>query len=143
MLNEGIIEKVETPTEWTSPMVPVVRSGGGNNRKVRICVDFRKLNRSLEREQFQIPTFDELSYKLSGAKYFSKLDAASGFDQIPLDTSARDFTTFLTLFGRYRFKRLPMGVNIAPEIYQRKMQALLEGIDVIVYIDDVVVFEVV
>jgi hypothetical protein len=70
MPNEGIIEKVETPTEWTSPMVPVVHSCNGKDSKVRICVDFRKLNRSLKREQFQIPTFEELSYSYQERNIF-------------------------------------------------------------------------
>jgi len=71
----------------------------------------------------------------------SKLDAASGFFQIPLHESSRDYTTFLTPFGRYRFMRLPMEINTAPEIYQRKMCELLHGIDgVLIYMDDVIIF---
>ena len=71
----------------------------------------------------------------------SKLDAASGFFQIPLHEDSRDLTTFLTPFGRYRFKRLPMAVNCAPKIYQRKMCELLKDIEgVLIYMDDVIVF---
>ena len=134
---EGIIEPVTTPTDWSSGMVPVAKPG---KSKVRICVDYRKLNLSLKREVYYIPTFEELTHKLSGVKCTSKLDAASGFFQIPLEES-RVYTTFLTPFDRYRFKRLPMGINVAPEIYQRKMFELLAGIDgVLVYMDDVVVY---
>ena len=125
---KGIIETVSEPTEWVSPMVPVIKSTTGK-RKVRICVDFRKLNLCLKREKFSIPTFDELSHKLGNARVMTKLDAASGFFQIPLAEHARNYTAFLTPFGRYRFKRLPMGVDVAPEIYQRKMTELLSGID--------------
>lgn len=138
MLEQDIIEEVKLPTNWASAIVPVVKPGG---KGVRICVDFRKLNLSLKRETFHIPTFDELSSRLAGVKFITKLDAASGFFQIPLHENSRDFTTFLTPFGRYRFKRLPMGVNIAPEIYQRKMCELLHDIDnVLIYMDDVIVF---
>lgn len=137
MTNENIIETVRNPTDWTSGIVPVLKP----NKTVRICVDFRKLNLGLKRETFHIPTFDELSYKLSGVRLMSKLDAASGFYQIPLDESARNYTAFITPFGRFRFKKLPMGINIAPEIYQRKMCELLEGIEgVLIYMDDVLVF---
>lgn len=138
MIKEDIIETVEHPTDWLSPMLPVPKKDG---RSVRICVDFRKLNLGLKREAYHIPTFEELSFKLAGATIMSKLDAASGFFQIPLHENSRDFTAFLTPFGRYRFKRLPMGVNLAPEIYQRKMCDLLKDIQgVIIYMDDVIVF---
>ena len=137
-VRDDIIEPVTEPTEWCSAMVPVIKS---DKSSVRICVDFRKLNMSLKREIYHIPTFEELSYKLAGVIVMSKLDAASGFYQIPLDESSRAFTSFLTPFGRYRYKRLPMGINCAPEIYQRKMMELLHGIDgVLIYMDDVIVF---
>lgn len=138
MVEDDIIEIVTVPTDWASGMVPVVKPG---KSKVRICVDFRKLNISLKREIFHIPTFDELSVKLAGVKIFSKLDAASGFFQIPLEETSRNYTTFLTPFGRYRFKRMPMGINTAPEIYQRKMFELLGDVSgVLIYMDDVIVY---
>ena len=135
--NLGIIEKVTKPTSWASPMVPVVKSGSKN---IRITVDYKHLNRHLSRETFPIPSFEELTAKFTDSAYFSKLDAASGFYQIPISESSRDMTTFITPFGRFRFCRLPMGVNIAPEIFQRKMMELtldLEG--VVCYMDDIVV----
>ena len=138
MEDEGIIKKVTNPTEWVSPMVPVAKKGSD---KVRITVDYRKLNVNLVREVFPIPTFEELSSKLSNATHFSKLDASSGFYQIPLSESSQDLTTFITPFGRYKFLRLPMGINIAPEVYQRKMMELTENMEgVICYLDDLVVF---
>ena len=142
MEENDVIEKVTEPTEWLSGMVPVVKKDG-EKLKVRITVDYKHLNKALKREKFQIPTFEEISYKLANATVFSKLDAASGFFQIPLCESARNFTAFITPMGRYRFKRCPQGINIAPEIYQRKMTELLGGLDgVIIYMDDIVVFGV-
>ena len=96
---------------------------------------------SLKREIYHIPTFDELTSRLPGVKFMGKLDAASGFYQIPLDKDYRDYITFLTPIGRFKFKRLPMGINTAPEIYQRKMCELLEGIEnVLIYMDDVIIY---
>jgi hypothetical protein len=89
MEREGVIESVSSPTDWVSAVIPVVTSLKSGKKKVRICVDFRQLNRSLMREPFQIPTFDELSYELSGAHCSSKLDAASGFFQIPICEESR------------------------------------------------------
>ena len=132
----GVIEKVTHPTEWTSPMIPIQKPSG----KVRICVDLRKLNLCLKRETYPLPTFKEISAKFYGAKWFSKLDAASGFYQIPIEQNSSDLTAFITPYGRYKFLRLPMGINIAPEIYQRKMDELLAGMKgVMCYMDDVLI----
>ena len=139
LIESDVIEPVNHPTDWVSPMVPVVKASSKD--KIRITVDYRKLNKNLKRETYQIPTFEELSSKFSGATRFSKLDASSGFFQIPIDEESRDLTTFMTPFGRYKFKRLPMGVNIAPEIYQKKINELLMDLEgAICYLDDVVVF---
>ena len=71
---------------------------------------------------------------------FSTLDAASGFWQIPIDEDSQLLTTFITPFGRYAFCRLPFGISTAPEIFQRKMSTLLEGLDgVEVIMDDILV----
>ena len=59
---------------------------------------------------------------------FSKLDAASGFWQIPLHTESSKLTTFITPFGRFCFRKLPFGISSAPEIFQRLMTDLLQGI---------------
>ena len=136
-----VIEKVTHPTDWVSPMVPVAKPRHNAAKlEVRLCVDYRQLNRHLRRELFEIPTFDDVISRFHGAKFFTKLDAKSGFYQIPLDESARDLTTFITPTGRYRFKRLPMGISIAPEIFQRKMTELLEGLPgVVCYLDDIVI----
>ena len=134
MKDNGVIEEVTEPTEWVSPIVPVLKPSGD----VRICVDLKKLNQSVERERYVIPTVDEIVHQLRGSSVFSKLDAASGFWQIPLDPETAKLTTFITPFGRYFMKRLPFGISSAPEIFQRTMTELLRGIDgVICYFDDI------
>ena len=134
MKDNGVIEEVTEPTEWVSPIVPVLKPSGD----VRICVDLKKLNQSVERERYVIPTVDEIVHQLRGSSVFSKLDAASGFWQIPLDPETAKLTTFITPFGRYFMKRLPFGISSAPKIFQRTMTELLRGIDgVICYSDDI------
>ena len=71
----GVITKVHTPTDWCAGMVVVPKRSGD----VRICVDFRPLNESIERETHPLPTVEETLAQLSGAVIFSKLDANCGF----------------------------------------------------------------
>ncbi|XP_042071854.1 uncharacterized protein K02A2.6-like [Haplochromis burtoni] len=138
MENHGVIERVTQPTEWCAPMVPVLKK---NTAKARICVDLTKLNKSVKRERYILPTPEETMSRLSGATVFSSLDAASGFWQIPLHHESCKLTTFITPFGRYCFKRLPFGITSAPEIFQRKMLETLEGLEgVEVFMDDILVY---
>lgn len=68
-----------------------------------------------------LPNLDDTAPKLKGAKYFSKLDASSGFYQIPLHKDSCELTSFITPMGRYCFKIVRFGITSAPEIFQRKM----------------------
>ena len=115
MLEAGIIEEVTEPTDWCAPMVPVVKPNG----KIRICVDLRKLNEAVKRERSILPTLEDVAPKLAGAKVFSKLDASSGYWQIPLHPESSRLTTFITPGGRFCFRRLPFGITSAPEIFQK------------------------
>lgn len=132
-----VIEEVTEPTEWVSPMVPVIKPNGS----IRLCVDLKKLNKAIERERFVIPTFDEMIHKIKGATIFSKLDAQSGFWQIPLDKDSVKLTAFITPYGRYVMKRLPFGISSAPEIFMRIVSDILKDIEgVICYFDDILCF---
>ena len=88
MLEAGITEEVTEPTDWCAPMVPVVKPSG----KIRICVDLRKLNKAVKRGMYVLPTLE----MMAGAKVFSKLDASSGYWQIPLHPESSRLTTFIT-----------------------------------------------
>ena len=102
---------------------------------------YRRLNKAIIRERHMLPTLDEITTTLDGAKVFSVLDAESGFHQVPLSIDSRHYTTFTTHRGLYRFKRLPFGIACAPEIFQRVVDDLLQGLEgVIVCIDDILVF---
>ena len=80
------------------------------------------------REVHPLPAVDETLAQLTGAAIFSKLDANSGFWQIPLAATSRHLTTFITPFGRYFFNKLPFGITSAPEYFEKKMSSILEGL---------------
>ena len=105
---------------------------------VRVCVDLKK---SVLREPHPIPSVDDTLAHLTGATVFSKVDANSGFWQIPLSEETRHYTTFITPYGRYQFNKLPFGISSAPELFQSRMNRLLEGLDgVLCHMDDVLIF---
>lgn len=132
----GVIEKVERPTTWCSGMVVAPKSNG----KVRICVDLTQLNKSVLRETYPLPHLEDTLASLEGSQYFSKMDANSGFWQIDLAEESREFTTFITPFGRYQYKKMPFGISAAPEFFQRQMNKILDGLTgVVCMMDDILV----
>ena len=106
-----VIVKIEEPTQWVNPIVIVEKPNG----KLRICLDPRDLNTAVMREHYQLPTVEEITCRLSEAKYSTVLDASSWFWQLKLDEASTRLCTFNTPFGRYRFLRLPFGINSAPQ----------------------------
>ncbi len=93
------------------------------------------------REVHPIPGVDQTLAKLSGARVFSKLDANSGYWQIPLAEESHKLTTFVTPHGRFCFNKLPFGISSAPELFQRRINGILDGLDgVICMMDDILVF---
>ena len=78
---------------------------------------------------------------LHQARVFSVVDASNGFWQVALEEESSLLTTFVTPFGRYRWRRLPFGISSAPEEYQRRMNQELEGLDgIAIFADDVIIF---
>ncbi|XP_049275476.1 uncharacterized protein K02A2.6-like [Rhipicephalus sanguineus] len=133
----GVISPVTEPTTWCAPMVVVPKPSGA----VRICVDFTELNRYVQREWHPIPAVEYTIGMLRGASMFSKLDANSGFWQIPLSERSKVFTTFITPFGLFYFNRLPFGISTAPEHFQRRMGQVLCGQEgVVCHMDDVLIW---
>ena len=133
----GVISPTQEPTPWCTGMVVVPKHSGA----VRICVDLKPLNESVLREPHPIPKVDETLAQASGAKIFSKLDANSGFWQIPVAKESRPLTTFIAPFGRYGFNKLPFGISSAPELFQRRINVILEGLGgILCHMDDVLVY---
>lgn len=132
-----VVTKVETPTDWISSLVVATKSNG----KVRLCIDPKPLNKALKRNEYPIPTIDDVLPLLQDAKYFTHLDARNGFWHVKLDVESSYLTTFETPFGKYRWKRMPFGISPAPEEFQRRMDAALAGLPGVVAIhDDIFVF---
>lgn len=131
-----VIERVTDPTDWVNSMVVVEKPNG----KLRICLDPKDLNEAIRRPHYSVPTLEHALAKMSNAKFFSKLDAQSGYWQLRLSEESSFLTTFNTPFGRYRFKRLPFGLVCAQDVFQQKMDEIFEGIPgVTPLVDDIII----
>ena len=122
---QEIIQKVVEPTEWVSSVVVNKKSNG----KIRLCLDPQPLNKALKRCHYPIPTIEDVLPDLTNAKVFSKVDCRSGYWQIKLDHESSMLTTFNTPFGRYRWTRMPFGISPAGEIFQRRLDQAIEGLN--------------
>nr|XP_054768172.1 uncharacterized protein K02A2.6-like [Lytechinus pictus] len=134
----NVIERVTQPTAWVNSMVTVAKK---NSDRVRICLDPKELNQAIEREHYPMRTIEEVVACIPNAKIFSTLDANCGYWQLQLDEASSDLCTFNTPFGRYKYIRMPFGINSAPEIFQRTMSQMLEGLEgVDVVMDDILIW---
>jgi hypothetical protein len=107
---------------------------------VRILTYFRRLNAQIKRKTFPLPKISDLLRKLSGFKYATAIDLSMGYYRIPLDLEAQKLCTSILPWGKYQYKRLPMGVKASPDIVQRIMYELLGDIPYIqVYLDDILI----
>lgn len=136
LVERDILAVVTEPTKWVSQMA-IVKKQNGN---LRVCIDPQSLNKVLVRERYKLPTFDDILPELHNAKIFTKLDVKEAFYHVRLDEESSKLTTMLTPFGRYRWKRLPFGLNVSSEIFQRKLCEALKGLDgVFTIADDIIV----
>ena len=113
------------------------------NAGVRICIDLKPLNRCVLREYYPLLKVDDILGQLTGATVFSKLDANSGFWQVPLAEKSRLFITSITPFGRCCYNKLTFGIRVPQSTFngECRMHSLLEGLPgVLCVMDNVLIF---
>ncbi|XP_022780500.1 uncharacterized protein K02A2.6-like [Stylophora pistillata] len=136
IIQEQVIEEA-AGASWISP-VQIVYKGNG---ELRVCVDLREANKAVIRERFQIPRIQDLLRQLNGTRLLLTLDLRKAYWQVHLAEESREITLFRATGKVYQFKRLPFGLASAPEVYQRIMSIMCEGLSgVLSYFDDVVVY---
>ena len=97
-----------------------------SNGRWRICLDPKDLIRAVKRSHHHTPTLEEITHKFKGSTIFSKLDARHGYWSVVLDEESSYLTTFNSLFGRFRFTHLPFGLCVTQDVFQQKMDFILE-----------------
>ena len=136
LVEMGVASASHSP--WASPIVPVCKKDG----KLRLCVDYRKLNSVTRSDPYYMVTLDEILERVGDSGCLSKLDLSKGFYQIGVEKDSVEKTAFVSPFGKYAFNRMPFGLKNAPAIFQRCMEEVLRDcFDFAApYIDDILVF---
>ena len=114
LVKEGIITEVHEHTEWINSIVPVMKEDGS----LRLCLDPKDLKKAIKRNQWYARTLDDILPELAQSKYFTVKDATSRFWHILLDFRSSLLTTFNTLWGKYRWLRMPFGLEVSGDVFQ-------------------------
>ena len=128
----GVLEWQPT-SEWAAPSFIQPKKNG----TVRFLTDFRRLNERLVRKPFPLPKISTVLQELEGFTYATALDLNMGYYTIRLDPDASRICTIIFPWGKYSYKRLPMGVAGSPDIFQAKMSELMVDLEFVrTYLDD-------
>ncbi|KAF5796121.1 putative nucleotidyltransferase, Ribonuclease H [Helianthus annuus] len=132
-----MIREVKFP-RWLANVVVVQKKNG----KWRVCVDYTDLNKSCPKDPFPLPHIDSMVDATAGHEMLTFMDAFSGFQQIQMEPSDQEDTTFMTPTGIYCYTAMPFGLKNAGATYQRLVNMMFKdklGETMEVYIDDMVV----
>jgi hypothetical protein len=134
LLDKGIIKESNSP--FASPMILVKKSDGSD----RMCVDYRALNKLIERDRYPLPLIEDQIDKLGRAKYYISIDMKNGFYQIPVSKESTKYTAFITPDGHYEFLRMPFGICNGPTVFQRAISKAVQHLKfLLVYMDDILI----
>ena len=138
LLSSGVIRKSKSP--WCSNVVLVRKKNG----KLRLCVDYRMLNKKTVKDSYALPRVEEIFDVLNGSKLFSTIDMKSGYHQVTVEESHKCRTAFTVgPLGFYEYNKMPFGLSNSPATYQRLMEECLGELNMkicVIYLDDLIVF---
>ena len=103
--------------DWVSSLAYSWKANG----KLRVCLDPQDVNKAIKRDHYKTPTVEEITHLLAGSKKFTKVDGTSSYLCIVLNYESSLLMTFNTLWGRYKFVRLPWGLSCAQDFFQWMM----------------------
>lgn len=140
LLQKKLIEESYSP--FAAPVTLAYKRE--ENKKTRLCIDFRDLNKIVVPQSQPFPLIEDLMEKTRDCKYFSTLDINSAFWAIPLKIEDRKKTAFVTQEGHFQWTCLPFGLKTSPAIFQRILSNIIRkhklSSFVVNYIDDILVF---
>lgn len=121
---------------YAAPICPVRKKDGS----IRLCIDYRALNRVTKDTAFPVSHLFDAIESLAGARYFTSIDLAQGYFQIPVDEADKEKTAFRTRNGLWEFNRMPFGLKGAPATFCRLMNTALRNltpVQLALYMDDI------
>lgn len=133
---ERVITKVEQ-SDWGTPIVPIVKPNGS----IRLCADYKvTLNKVIKDEQYPIPIIEDIFAEMNGGEIFCTLDISQAYLNMVMDEESAHLQTLSTHKGTYKVNRLMFGVKVAPNLWQKFMDRLLQGIEgVKCFFDDIII----
>ncbi|GBG82990.1 hypothetical protein CBR_g36519 [Chara braunii] len=137
LLRLGFIKPSNSP--WGAPVLFARKADG----TLRLCIDYRGLNRYTVKNSYPMPRSDELFDRLAGNRFVTKIDLRSGYHQIRVAAADQPKTAFRSRFGHYEFTVMSFGLTNAPATFQRAMNDIFRDIleqYVLVYLDDILVY---
>ncbi len=137
LVEHGFIQPSKSP--FGAPVLFVKKKDGS----MRMCVDYRALNKITIKNKYPLPRIDELFDRLRGAKWFSSIDLYSGYHQVRIHPEDVPKTAFRTRYGHYEFCVLPFGLTNAPATFMNLMNDVLRphlDSSVVVFIDDILIY---
>ena len=137
-LDDQIIFKVRHSI-WISNLVPVRMNSG----EIRLCVSFCNLNRASNKDNYLVPSIEQILQRVSRSKIFSLLDGLSRYNQVLEVKPNLLKTTFMFKWGTFTFNRIPFKLRSVGATFQREMDIYFHGLighTVVVYLDDVTMF---
>ncbi|KAI3719580.1 hypothetical protein L6452_20482 [Arctium lappa] len=137
LLEKRFVRPSSSP--WGAPVLFVNKKDG----TMRMCIDYRELNKVTVKNKYPLPRIDDLFDQLQVAGYFSKIDLRSGYDQVKVKEDDVPKIAFRTHYGHYEFLVMPFGLTNAPTVFMDLMNRVCRPFldnSVIVFIDDILVY---
>ena len=137
LMSKGFFRPSTSP--WGALILFVKKKDGS----LRLCIDYRELNKVTIRNQYPLPRIDDLFDQLQGARVFSKIDLRSGYHQLKIRSEDVPKTAFKIRYGHYEFLVMPFGLTNAPSVFMDLMNRIFQPyLDqfVIVFIDDILIY---